>query len=77
MLPPEPPPEPMVSLSAEVPGIPFASRELCFKLMDPVVDNQMIPAPELPRPPARVPLPPPDPSYLASFPQQYGYGTLH
>lgn len=62
MLPPAPPPEPVVSLNAEIPGEPLASKLLLLRLIEPGVDSKIMPPPEPPKPPFLVPLPPPDPS---------------
>jgi hypothetical protein len=41
-----------------------------------MVEIQIIPPPDPPRPPFKVPLAPPDPSYLAVPSEKYGRGTL-
>lgn len=66
ILPPAPPPDPNYPVGEANPWEPFAKILLPNSWILFVAENQMIPPPLPPRLKFATPLPPPEPSYLAS-----------
>jgi len=67
ILPPAPPPDAKEPPRPGKPSPPLASKDESYKETVPIEEIQIIPPPLPPRPAPEIPLPPPEPSYLASY----------
>ena len=66
MLPPAPPPDPNYPPNPGNPSYPFADTRVFYRFKFPEAENHTIPPPLPPRVALDSPLPPPEPSNLAS-----------